>query len=213
MQVKTSNIIKHTYIAFFILVLFTINSFAEVMVEINNIKPDKIEIAGFELADDQTVTIELYGLQPYRNRHRAPYTYAWILNAETRKLVWDSEDGDIDRERRGEYSCTDEIDLQKGIYEVYYAAFPYFYDWEWEPHHGFAHFLGRLFGAIFDEEHEYYNYDYDDLFIRVEGKGKGLREEDVLKSHEDIKDKALVSFSPLGRERIRQSILKVSKQD
>jgi predicted small secreted protein len=211
MHVKAYNLLKYVYLAIFFLAIFALDSFADVMVEINNIKPDKIEMAGFKLSGDQTVSIELYGLQPYRNRYRIPYTCGWILNADTRELVWETEDGDIDREGRREYSCKDKVDLKKGTYEVYYAAFPYSRDWQWDHHNGFSNFLGHFFGAIFDGRDEYYDYDFEKLFIRVEGKGKGLSEEDVLENQEVLKNKALISFSPLGRERVKQSIVTVNE--
>lgn len=211
MHINVSNISKIIYLAVFFIALIAVNSFADVMVEINNITPDKIEMAGFELTNDQTVFIELFGLQPYRNRHRAPYTYGWILNANTRELVWETEEGDIDREGRWEYSCKDEVNLKKGTYEVYYAAFPYSRDWHWDQRHGFSNFLGHLFDAIFDGRDAYYDYDFEKLFIRLEGKGKGLSQEAVRKRQETLKNKAFISFSPLKRERIRQSIVTVNR--
>ncbi|MBN1408929.1 MAG: hypothetical protein JW956_14115 [Calditrichaceae bacterium] len=211
MHVKISYLYTYLYAAIFFSTLFITDSFADVMVEINTIKADRIAMAGFELTEDQRVYIELYGLQPYRNRYRTPYTYGWILNADTRELIWESEDGDINRESRFEYSCTDNFDLKKGTYEVYYAAFPYSYKWHWDHHNGFGNFIAQIFGAVFDSRNEYYDSDFDKLFIRVDGKGKGLSKEYILKRQENLKNAALLSFSPLGRERIRQSIITVTE--
>ena len=215
MHFKQLTQIKYIWFGTIILSVFVINGFADVMVEINNVKPDKIEMAGFTLPNDQSVSIEVYGLQPYRHRHSRPYTYGWILNADSRQVVWEVRDGNIDRERRYEYSCTDKIDLKKGTYEVYYAAFPYLDEWGWDwddDHHAFGNVVGHIFDAIFGpRDSDYNNYDYEKLFIRVEGNGTGMDEKAVLDEQDALKKKALLSFTPMGRDRVSQTLLKVSE--
>lgn len=212
MHSKTLTLFRYFLLSIILVSFIIIDSFADVMVEINSIKPDKIEVAGFELSEDQDVSIEVFGLQPYRNRHRTPLTYGWILDTETRELVWETFDGDIDREGRREYSCTDKIELKKGTYEVYYASFPYSEDWQWDSHHRVGNVIGRIFSAIFSgRDYDYYDYDFEKLFIRVEGDGKAMDSDLVLEQQSILKGDALLSFSPLGRDRVKQTILKVTE--
>jgi hypothetical protein len=49
---------------------------------------------------------------------------AWILDADTREIVWELRGSEADRDRHGLLRYEAEIELPRGNYEAYYAFFP-----------------------------------------------------------------------------------------
>src|SRR5512140_3562169 len=52
------------------------------------------------------------------------YAAGWIINAKTRKLVWDMTMDNTSGQSNNR-KCDEDITLKKGSYEVYYQAFGY----------------------------------------------------------------------------------------
>jgi len=94
------------------------------LVDITDIYPEDLRVAGFELTSKQDIEIEATGFN-YRN-----YDYdlffgnAWILNSESREVVWDLLDSPSRRSKKGTLEFMDKVSLPSGTYEVYYASFP-----------------------------------------------------------------------------------------
>jgi len=186
---------------------------ADVLVEINNLRPEKIEFAGFSLDNKQEVDVEAYGFRAHRRHYGTAFTSAWILNSQTREVVWNLSEAEMERNRRSEASYQDKIELEGGIYEVYYATYPYFdYDGEYYYDDGFGSFMSHVFGAIFgDDEHDYNRMDFEKLFIRVEGKGKSLDKQAVFDRQESARNDAILSFTGLRGESLSEQLFKVEK--
>ena len=203
-----------TILGVILITLFVSSLKASVIVEINDLRPEQIKSAGFILNADQNIKIEAYGIRPHSRMHRRAFTYSWILNADTRDVVWELSEADRDRVKRFENSYEDNIDLKAGTYELYYAVYPYFSndDDTYYYEDDFGSFLSNFFGAIFsDERRDYRRIDFEKLFIRVEGDGKALSEDEIFAQHEKYKDNALISFTRLRGEEYREQIFKVSK--
>ena len=96
-----------------------------------------IKSGGFELNADATVRIQATGREPYDDSVRSGNNwfswggdrdddlsaYAWILDANTRQLVWDMDARDTDAGDIGDLVELDtEVDLPAGRYEVYLTS-------------------------------------------------------------------------------------------
>ncbi len=87
----------------------------------------KVDVKGFSLKADAKV--KLFGTGESSDRRgNGQVAYAWILSSDTRKVVWNLlEDHDIKKSRRL-IEFEKELDLEKGDYEVYYAAGDNYYN-------------------------------------------------------------------------------------
>ncbi|MDZ7260542.1 MAG: hypothetical protein ONB05_00270, partial [candidate division KSB1 bacterium] len=93
------------------------------IVQITDLRHRDLVMQGFTLDKDLKVKIEAVGsVQRHSEQLEA---YAWILDADTRKLVWElSYDNASEIRRRYELEFKGELILPKGNYEVYYAINP-----------------------------------------------------------------------------------------
>ncbi|MFA5831932.1 MAG: hypothetical protein WDA22_00515 [Bacteroidota bacterium] len=92
---------------------------------------DEVKGLGFTLSKDITVHINAVGggsknswKEMFGNRNRSNDMFAagWIIDAETREMVWEmSMDNTSGREENR--TCEDDVKLKQGSYEVYYAAY------------------------------------------------------------------------------------------
>ncbi len=92
---------------------------------------EEVKGIGFTLNKDLSVHINAIGggskntwkeVWGNRNRSNDMFAAGWIINADTREVVWEMsmENTSGSEERR---TCEDEIKLKQGSYEVYYAAY------------------------------------------------------------------------------------------
>ena len=77
-------------------------------------------MSGFTLPADSRVTVEAACLDA--DHTRPLVTRAWILDASTRRPVWEFNGRDAEREDDHLRVLTEEIALPAGAYEVYYAS-------------------------------------------------------------------------------------------
>ena len=97
---------------------------AEVLTLIERIRPNTLGYGGFELNANQTLEIKVIGIRQGSRRHDLEMSSAWILNAETRDVVWTLWDAESERVTDDLREYKDEVELRKGTYEVYYSTFP-----------------------------------------------------------------------------------------
>ncbi|MFQ6112848.1 MAG: hypothetical protein ACE5NG_02035 [bacterium] len=177
----------------------------DILAEIRDILPEEIKIEGFRLAAEQEVKIEAAGFRGSR-RHRFVFTSAWILDAQTREVVWAMEEAEIKRKSRRLLEYEAKLRLPKGDYEVYYSSFPNYYH---RHDDGVGDFIGRILDEIFNRD------DYEDLYddyreewkefkIVVRGQGKRYREEEITKVHDAFNKDAFVSMTALGDDEYEQ---------
>jgi len=199
---KTSFIV----VIFLTAILFISAGFSQsTLVDINGLRPLDLKIGGFQLNDNQKIRIEAVGLHQERRRHEIILGTSWILNSETREVVWHFEPAEF----RGRDAEVDEqnveIDLKAGNYEAYYSTYPYFENsghWRDTRRRGIANHISNFFARLFDDDYDYYFGDYDyyndfaDKFkIVIKGNGKKLDASDLEKLQNTLRKAAAISLS------------------
>ena len=174
----------------FIVVFFATPLFAQadLLSEIRRVGEYEVKSDGFILDSNQDVSIHAVAAS---DRYRGVGTSAWILDKATRNVVWKLRNAKEHRRSRGLADYDDVVQLPKGEYEVYYAAFP-------EPADGvesFGDFMELLSSKIFDGRHR--GREYDDLLITVHGNGKAVGHEGVDRWQQELKKNAVVSMAAL----------------
>ena len=59
------------------------------LVEIMDIYPEDLRVAGFELTSKQDIEIEATGFNYRKYDHNLFFGNAWILNSDSREVVWE----------------------------------------------------------------------------------------------------------------------------
>ena len=116
---------------------------------------------------------------------------AWILDTASRRTVWELEDGRSRRRGRDLRDYDDQVALDPGVYEVYYATFP---EWGWHPES-----KGSWWKSVV---HDFIGWDDDDfedliseLRISLYGDGRPATQADLERARRGITDAALVSLT------------------
>ncbi|NIW79627.1 MAG: hypothetical protein GWN16_09285, partial [Calditrichae bacterium] len=122
--------------------------------------------SGFLLNEKQEIQIEAVGAN-IRDEHFM-MSNAWILNADSRDVVWEMTEANSRRKSRELREYRDKITLEKGRFEIYYAVFPSFH------YHDLWSFV-RFFldGSDYDDFDEKI---FKDFQIVVRGNGKELHD-------------------------------------
>lgn len=173
------------FIAFFISPLFAQQ---DLLTEIHNVGPYEVKCDGFMLESNQDVSIHAVATG---DRYRGIGASAWILNKTSREVAWKLRNASRHSRSRGLAEYDDVVQLPKGEYEVYYAAYP-------EPSNGiesFGEFMDFLAGKIFDGSHR--SRDYRDLSLTIRGRGQHVGREGVDQWQQDLKKSAVLSLSAL----------------
>jgi len=121
---KSLEKIKLAIIFIGIYFLFNITMFAqeEEIIEIGNVYSGEIEFAAFELLENSTIEIEGKAANFGESFDGNEAFYGWIIDSETRQIVWDAREAiDFDDEY-GMYDIIDQENLDAGKYEVYYTS-------------------------------------------------------------------------------------------
>jgi hypothetical protein len=185
---------------------------SRVLAEIDNLDSREHAVDGFLLASRQTVQIDAVGAGPQDrqgwtsedNKDRDMWrANAWILNADTRELVWDLESADSDGSgndlRRFEGSVT----LGAGLYEVHYATYP-FNSLSYTVKNGVSGLISRVFNDSDRDRGERWDDDaHRDYRIAVRGDGDRATRGDVRAAARALDEAAVVALHPYrsGSER------------
>ncbi|NIR48810.1 hypothetical protein GWO43_10285 [candidate division KSB1 bacterium] len=168
---------------------------------------------GFELDRDQDVQIEAVGLHYQSQSRDFILGNTWILNSETREVVWELPPTEEEpKDERDIQKFNEKVSLSKGKYEVYYASFPYYqwidddwdrdYDWDdrWNRRRGWHGWMSRIFDGRWGD---WYYDEFRDAFREfkavVKGLGKKLSRDEIRKSQEAFRKKAVVAI-PITRD-------------
>ncbi len=187
----------------------------ERLVELSGFYAEEIQIAGFTLDSDQTISIEAATISPRRNYREFHFTYAWILKSDSREIVWELKEAELEDRVRYKATYTDEKKLAAGTYEVYYSTYPHFnFNDDVYFHWGARGFFSGIFNALFDEDddddqYKFFEDLYDELYFYVEGKGTALSAEDIENQQTVVKKKAFISFTSLRDDQLEEQIFKV----
>jgi len=184
-------------LTFCLTILLCSEAQSQTLAKIEGVLPEEIKIAGFELSSAQDVQIEGVGFRP-RGRRGVAFTNAWILDAQSRDVVWTVRDAKIERKGRRLAVFSDSPRFDAGKYEVYFSSFP-FHHQKLEPG-----FFERLFDGIFEEDDEdvYHGYkkEWEHFGIVVSGKGKSYGGEDLDEIRKPFLRSAFVSLTHLGAD-------------
>jgi len=162
-----------------------------ILSDIKDIYPGEIEVQGFAIEYDQEIHIEAVGFGD-RNR-RYLMTSTWILNAQSREIVWEMTNANSEWINRVLKKFDDTIPLSEGEYEVYFSAFsPRFWQKDYED---FGEFFRNFFDGIFERDFD--ENDYEELMIFIHGDGQRFSAEAVEEFHESFKENAIVSMTSL----------------
>ena len=168
------------------------------LAKIDDIGPFEVLVSGFVLSKEQRVSVEAVG---FRDRGGDFDTgQAWILNAETRDVVWTLADAEADRLSRYLSEFKDDVRLEKGRYEVYYSSFP---NWEgnWE-YDGVGDFISDMIKGKYRKDYDYdrYREEFDALEMVVTGEGKPLTQKDIEAFHNTLTKGAIIAKTGLKDE-------------
>ena len=175
-----------------------------VLTEIERLDVDEVRIAGFVLDRDGDVSIEAVGFRDRGMWDSFRLNNAWILNAETRNVVWKLKDADSEKLSKNLCGYAADVNLKKGRYEVYYSTHPYL------GHHGgdievedLGDFISGVMRGVFGKDFDYdeYRKAVHELHIVVSGDGKPLREREVLDFQENLRRNAVLAFTGLEGDR------------
>jgi hypothetical protein len=184
------------------------------LVNLSGFYAEEIQVAGFTLDSDQTISIEATTISPRRNYREFHFAYAWILNSDSREMVWELTEADLGERVRYKATYADEKELAAGTYEVYYSTYPHFnLNEDAYFHSGARGFFSGIFNAIFDDDdddqYKFFEDLYDELYIYVEGSGTSLLVGDIEHQQTVVKEKAFISFTALRDDESEEQIFKV----
>jgi len=170
----------------------------DVLAELRDIPIETMRSAGFTLDQDQSIKIEAVSLGAIK--HDVAATTAWILNAQTREVVWEMPENYRDRRLR---EINEPVSLPRGNYEICYSFFPYDQQWHSGRRNNFGDVVQHVWSEIFDDEDEYpyYKDKQKDLKVVVRGKGRSAGKETVAQWRDDYKENAIVAMTALWDDR------------
>jgi len=159
-----------------------------VLVELRDIRESEVKTEGFTLDSPQEISIHAVATS---DRFRGLSSFAWILDADTRQVVWKLHQAKQRSRSRGlaDYDAT--VQLPKGRYEAYFAAYL-------EPGDNiedFGDFVDFLAGRVFDGNRR--NRDYRNMVFTIRGAGQNAGHDGVDRWHEQFRNNTIVSLSAL----------------
>ncbi|MBN2366385.1 MAG: hypothetical protein EH225_10685 [Calditrichaeota bacterium] len=172
------------------------------LLKMDNIYPDELRIAGFELSSPQPVKIEATGVYQREEGYELIAGNCWILDAESREVIWSFKPVDYRMGRPDGQHQKDRIELGDGIYEVYYSTFSYYSNdniWRnrhFPDNHGF---FGTFFQWLFGDRHRWWwgRLDrelYRELKLEIKAEGKPLSKTEVFTNQEKVRQKTALSL-------------------
>ncbi|UCG52743.1 MAG: hypothetical protein JSW58_04110 [Candidatus Latescibacterota bacterium] len=175
----------------------------EVLIRIEQLDVAEIKLGGFILDRNQEVSIEAVGFRDRGIGRDFRFSNAWILDAESRKVVWTLREADSERLSKHLREYTDEAKLSKGRYEVYYSTYPsHWYGSRDVEINGFGDLVSRIMEGIFDKDFNYRDFRraVDEFYIVVRGNGNPLSGQKVREFHNSLKENAFISLTALEND-------------
>ena len=115
------------FIAAAFAVSFTASARQQTVISLRDLTKTELKCAGFILPEEMRIHISSLGGGCSKNfsfDNSQLYAYGWIINADTRELVWTMDCGDMEC-RKGDCSFDGDVSLKKGSYEVYFTAYAF----------------------------------------------------------------------------------------
>jgi hypothetical protein len=199
-----------------LLTSFVIPSLAKetVLSDLHRFRPRQLKMAGFVLDSEQTVSVSAIGIRDRREEQDLRLSHAWILNAETRGVVWTLKDADSKKKSKTLREYSDTVDLPKGRYEVYYSSFPMFRNEGADFEYGeLRDVISEWWDDIFDRDFDYDDYEdaARDFKIEVRGQGSPLGSAEVREFQASLGGGAIVSSVALMKNHYEAMTLTLKK--
>jgi len=159
-----------------------------VLADVRDIHEFEIKSDSFTLDSPQEIFIRAVAIS---DRYRGPGSSAWILNADTREVVWKLHQARQRSRSRGlaDYEAT--LQLPKGNYEAYFTA----YYQPGDDIESFGDFIDFISGRIFDGNRR--RRDYRTMQFTIHGTGQNVGHEGVDRWHEQFRNNTIVSLASL----------------
>jgi hypothetical protein len=162
-----------------------------------------VEMGGFILDADGRVSIEAVGWRGRGTGDDFRFSNAWILNADTRKVVWSLRQADADKLSKYLLEYTDDPKLPQGRYEVYYSTYPSFSSHSDDIDvQDFGDFVSNSMENAFGKDVDYDDYKEEvrEFYVVVRGEGTPLGDPEVRDFHKALGSNAVVSLTALGND-------------
>ncbi|MCP4724924.1 MAG: hypothetical protein GY863_07805, partial [bacterium] len=199
---------KKTFSILLLLILaIGANAFAQnKLVQIDNLYSDEIRYDGFVLDSRQELTVDVVAI--FTRDWNDAATTAWIINADTRQVVWESFDSDdFRRGRSGLREISDTITLDSGNYEVYYSSYL-----GGGVKINNINISGLIRNAISGRDRNRSRRDFRDLKIEVTGNGRNVGEDGVKKFWEEYSKDAIVQMTEMRDEEYEEQGFKLDRE-
>jgi hypothetical protein len=162
------------------------------LAEIRDLYPESVKAEAFSLDQQQAIRIDAVGAGSGKYEM---VVSAWILNADSREVVWEMHEAQSSRTTRRLREFHDELTLPQGNYEVYYAFFPYWHGDGWRD---FGNAVNHFWDALFDsDDRRAYRAEQDKLEIVIHGKGERRGEAGVERFQNAYKEEAFIAMTAL----------------
>jgi hypothetical protein len=165
------------------------------LADIRDVREFEVKSNGFVLDSPQRISIHAVVAN---NRFRGIASSAWILNSDTREVVWKLRQSQQRSRNRSLADYDDALELPKGKYEAYFASYL-------EPGDNvedFGDFIDFLAGRVFGGSRR--SRDYRDLSLTIQGQGQRVADDGVDRWHEQLRTNAIVSLTGLWDDRYEQ---------
>ncbi len=151
---------RYRYLILIFAIAFTVDGQIQSL-KVGNVLPGQVDMGAFNLSDNSK--IEISGLAASFDQWENYLNYyAWILNSNSREVVWRSSTCEEYEKEDGEFEVERNLDLEQGNYEVYFASGHDFEEFEFRD-------LNSLMGSIFKKKSEHFTEYRDKFFISVTG--------------------------------------------
>ncbi|MFC2151932.1 hypothetical protein ACFLSE_05335 [Bacteroidota bacterium] len=177
---------------------------------IGRISPGEIDFAGFKLNSDATVKIEGTGASFEKWGNNLAF-YGWIIESESREVVWNLLDEYDEEYFHGEGSFTFNADLKlkKGSYEIYYTGM-YSNSYYKYQVNTFSDVVHEVVKAIVDDDDNPY-YQKEKYFMNVSG-GDDFSVNNGREYIDKMVNKSIVSFVRTGDDEVERKDFALSKE-
>ncbi len=171
----------------------------EAVANIKNVYPEELRTNGFRLDSAEEIKIEIAGIHyiDERREDRFMFGYGWILNSETRKVVWEMDGAAFPRRGPRVEEYTETVRLPAGTYEAYFASFPYYFrdnDDGWHSSSGqwwSRGIVSNIFRGIFNRDDEEYDDLSRDFYFRITADGRSISKNELNEKIETQRKDAL----------------------
>jgi hypothetical protein len=175
--------------------------------ELNDLSSGEIQSVGFTIKKDAQINIEAVGIRSSQSKDML--AYSWIINSDTRQLVWEMESRKSERVK-GKSALRESAGtefLKAGNYELHYSVQQPEY-WEWNQ--GGTDFFGAL-GRLFDGgDSRVRRSDVRDCYVTLTS--DDLTSADIVRFEVDGNlPGALIRHNRLGNEQFIKSGFEISK--